>query len=142
MALDIEITQGSTFELLIPILDENGAPLDMSGYTGGTAGVRAMIRKRTADAAPSATFDCSILNKTGIQNKIAISEFHCSSSDLSSLYDDSFGSCYLLLRLTATVTAALPVGKYKIWDVEIEDTYGFVFKPETGIVIVFPEATR
>lgn len=139
---NLEITNGSTFELLALINDVNGTPLNMTGYTGGTAGARSKIRKKASDVAASATFTVSILNKTGVLAAIAAGQCHITTAEIAALKADSVGKCYVLLRLTATDTAALAKGCYQIWDLEIEDTSGFVFKPFTGSVTVLPEATK
>ena len=140
-SLDIEITQGSTFELLIPINDVNGAPLDMTGYTGGTAGARSKIRKAYSDAAATCSFVAAILANAGILTAISNGQCHLTTADIAALEPDASGKCYILLTLSATATAAIPKGNY-VWDCEIEDTYGFVFKPYRGAVTVLPEVTK
>lgn len=141
MQLDIEITQGSTFELLALIKDINGSPLDMTGFTGGTAGARGSVRKKYADAAALKTFAITILNKTGVLAAIAAGTCHLTIAEIGALQPDTVGKCYLLIRLTATDTAALVKGS-GVYDVELEDTTGFVFKPFTGAASFSPEATK
>ena len=138
---NIDIVQGSTFELLLLVKDVNKNPLDMSLYVGGTAGARGMIRKKYSDTLPIETFTISILNKTGIEAAIANSTCHLSDEEIAALEPDTSGKCYLLIRLTAAETAALARG-LAYYDVEIEDTFGFVFKPIYGQVTIGLEATK
>lgn len=139
--LNLDISQGSTFELLLLVKDVNKDPLDMTLYSGGTAGARGMIRKKYSDTSPIETFTISILNKTGVLAAIAVSQCHITDEEIAALELDTSGKCYLLIRLTAAETAALAKG-VAYYDVEIEDTYGFVFKPITGTVTIGPEATK
>lgn len=141
MIKDIEITQGSTFEWLILVNDVNGVPLDMAGYAGVTAGVRGSIRKRYTDPTPLKSFAISILNNTGVLAAIAMGKCHLTTEQTAALVPDSSGSCYLLVILSAADTAALPKGD-SVYDIEIEDTYGYVFKPFSGSCAVSPEATK
>lgn len=138
---NLVISQGSTFELLLLVRDVDKDPLDMTFYIDGTAGARGMIRKRYSDTSPIETFTISILNKTGILEAIAISQCHISEEDIEVLEPDTSGKCYLLIRLTATETAALAKG-IAYYDIEVEDTFGFVFKPLVGSVTIVPEATK
>lgn len=139
--LNLDISQGSTFELLLLVKDVNKDPLDMTLYSGGTAGARGMIRKKYSDTSPIETFTISILNKTGVLAAIAVSQCHITDEEIAALEPDTSGKCYLLIRLTAAETAALAKG-VAYYDIEIEDTYGFVFKPITGTVTIGPEATK
>lgn len=138
---DIKITQGSTFEWWMLIKDVNGTPLDMAGFTGGTAGARGKIRKKYSDAAALASFTITILNKTGMLAAITAGTAHLTTAEISALQPDTSGKCYLLVRLTATETAAL-AKTTAVYDIEVEDSTGFVFKPYTGTVTVGPEATK
>lgn len=139
--LNLDISQGSTFELLLLIKDVNKDPLDMTLYTGGTAGARGMIRKKYSDTLPIETFTISILNKTGVLAAMAVSQCHITDEEIAALEPDTAGKCYLLIRLTAAETAALTKG-VAYYDVEIEDTYGFIFKPIQGTVTIEQEATK
>jgi len=141
MVKDIKITQGSTFEMLALINDVNGVPLDMTGFVGGTAGARGMYRKNYTDTTPLETFNISILNKTGVTNAISVGTCHITTAEIDALQPDTAGKCYLLIRLTAVETAALAKGT-GVYDIEVEDVTGFVFKPFTGAVTVGAEATR
>ena len=141
MVKDIEITQGSTFEWLILIKDVNGAPLNMTTYTGGTAGSRGMVRKKHTDATPLKTFTITTLNKTGVLAAIAAGTCHLTTAEIAALEPDTAGKCYLLVRLPASDTSTLVKGS-AVYDVETEDTTGFVFKPYTGAVTIGPEATK
>lgn len=139
--LDIEITCGSSFEWLTLINDVNGVPLDMADYIGATAGARGMIRKKYADTIATETFTISKLNNTGILAAIQNSTCHLTDAQVAALEPDSSGSCYLLILLSASETSAIPKGTY-VYDIEIEDTYGYVFKPYSGTCSVNPEATK
>lgn len=139
--LNLDIIQGSTFELLLLVKDVNDDPLDMTMYTGGTAGARGMIRKSFSDTLPIETFNISIMNKTDILNAIAISQCHITDEEIATLEPDTSGKCYLLIRLSASETAALNKGR-AYYDVEVEDTFGFVFKPISGTVNIGSEATK
>lgn len=46
-----------------------------------------------------------------------------------------------LASLSATTTAGMAAGTY-VYDIEIEDTTGFVLKPLRGRAIVLPEVTK
>lgn len=138
---DHTIYQGDTFEWLILIEDVNGLPLDMSGYVGGTAGPRGMIRKNPKAADVLAEFDIYTLTGSGVLTAISNSQYHADADTIASLEDDSVGSCYLLIRLNADVTATLPA-KRLAYDIELEDTYGYVFKPYVGSFTVLGENTR
>ena len=140
--LDIEITQGSSFEWLMLINDVNGEPLDMVDYDNVVAGnVRGQIRKKYTDAVATETFHISILNKTGVLAAIAASTVHLTTAEIAALEPDTSGSCYLLCLLSATETAAVAKGTY-VYDIEIEDTLQYVFKPFYGTATVSPEATK
>lgn len=141
---DLEIRQGSTFEWLIQVNDVNDVPLDMVGYTGATAGARGMIRATYAGAVIK-SFAITILNKTGVQAAIAAKTCHLTTAQIAALQLATVGSCYLLVRLTATDTAAIPAatqGTSYYYDIEVEDTTGFVFKPYYGVITMLPEATK
>lgn len=138
---NIKIVQGSTFEMLALIKDVNGDPLDMTGFTGGTAGARGVYRKKYTDAAALETFTITILNKTGVEAAIAAGTCHLTTAEIAALEPDTSGKPYLLIRLTATETAALAKAT-GVYDIEVEDTLGFVFKPFTGTVEVGPESTK
>ena len=129
------ITQGDTFEWLIPVNDVNGNPLDMSGYTGGTAGARGGIYRKSSDAAPVKPFAVTILDKSGVLAAIAADLFRATDAEIAALSADNTGKRYLLVRLTATETKAVAVGGY-MYKIEIEDTLGFVWKPYKGQVTV------
>lgn len=141
ITLNFTIKQGDTFEWLFLVNDINGTPLDMSGFTGETAGVRGMLRKYYTDTTPKATFDTFILNKTGIEAAIAAGTCHLTTAEIAALKADVNGSCYALARMDADVTAGLAKGAY-VYDIEIEDTTGFVFTPYVGSFTVNPEATK
>jgi hypothetical protein len=138
MLQDIEIIQGSTFEWLLYITDVNGDSLDMSGYTGGTAGVRGAIRAKYGDVSPylNLTPLLVVANKTGV----IATGIHLSDLEIAELKLVAEGSCYIVLELTAAQTAAMAKGKY-VYDIEIEDLTGFVFKPVMGSVQVLPQVT-
>lgn len=138
---DHTIYQGDTFEWLVLIEGIDGLPLDMSGYTGATAGARGMIRKNPKAVDVLATFDIFTLNGSGVLTAISTSQYHADAATIASLEDDAVGSCYLLIRLDADVTAALPA-KRLTYDIELEDTYGYVFKPYAGSFTVLGENTR
>lgn len=132
---NLTITQGDTFEWLIPINDVNGVPLDMSGYIGGTAGARGGIYKKSSDPAPVKSFAVTIVNKTGVLAAIAADLFRATTAEIAALSADNTGKRYLLVRLTAADTKAIAVGGY-VYKIEIEDTLAFVFKPYKGNVTI------
>jgi hypothetical protein len=138
--LDIEIEQGSTFEWLILVRGINGAPLDMTNYVGGTAGARGHIRKTYSDLNPMAIFSISTLNKTGVLQAISNGILHLDQPSIDALVSDGAGKCYLLVRLSASDTAG--ISTKGVYDIEIEDTYGYVFKPYRGAVGIAKEATK
>jgi hypothetical protein len=138
MLQDIEIIQGSTFEWLLYITDVNGDSLDMSGYTGGTAGVRGAVRVKYTDGSPylNLTPLLSVHNRSGVVS----SGIHLSDLEVADLKPNTEGACYIILKLTASQAAAMAKGKY-VYDIEIEDTTGFVFKPVMGSIQVLPQVT-
>ena len=77
--------------------------------------VRSQLRKSYSDTNPTLSFTCTI-NPVPTTGRVIISA-------------------------TATQTAAVPKGKY-VYDVEVEDTVGKVFKPYKGCMCVTPEATK
>lgn len=139
--LDIEVIQGSTFEWLMLINDVDDVPLDMASFTGGTAGARGKIRKYYTSVTSTEDFTITVLNKTGVLAAIAAGTCHITVAEIAALKLDAVGSCYLLVRLTAVETAAVTKGNY-VYDIEVEDLTGFVFKPYMGACEVLPEATR
>lgn len=141
VTLNHTVKQGDSFEWLILILDVNSSPLDMTSYTGTTAGARGMIRKKYSDALPTETFTISRLNKTGILSAISNSLCHLTTAEIAALQTDASGKCYLLVTLAATETAGMLKGTY-YYDIEIEDTKGFVFTPYTGTFTITQEATK
>lgn len=137
---DLEMEQGSTFEWLILVRGIGGVPLDMTNYIGGTAGVRGHIRRKYSDADYLKVFSISVLDATGVAAAVAGGMLHITSGDVAALEPDASGKCYLLVRLDAADTAELP--SKSVYDIEIEDTYGYVFKPYRGSVVTTPEATK
>jgi len=137
----LRIEQGSTFEWLILVTTRDNVPLDMSGYVGGTAGARGMIRSTYEAPSELVSFDISILNKSGILGMINTGKCHLPTTVIDSLKDDLDGSCYLLVRLEASDTSSLPKGN-AVYDLEIEDTFGYVIKPYKGTVVIAPESTK
>jgi hypothetical protein len=138
---DIEIIQGSTFEWLILVKDVNGLPLNMTTYTGGTAGVRGKIRKKTSSADVITSFTVSILNNTGVLAAMTAGRCHLTTAQIAALQTDAVGKCYALLILEAATTDTIGKGPY-VYDVEIEDTTGFVFMPFSGAVTMVMQVTR
>ena len=76
--------------------------------------IRSCLRKKYSDASPALTFTVTIL-------------------------DSSLG--YVLLSATAAQMAALASGKY-VYDVEVEDAAGKVYKPYKGYMLVTQEVTK
>lgn len=138
--LDIDIEQGSTFEWLILVRGIGGNPLDMTNYVGGTAGARGHIRKTYSDPNPMAVFSISTLNNTGVLDAITNGLLHLDQSSIDALVSDSAGKCYLLVRLDAAATAG--IASKGVYDIEVEDTYGYVFKPYRGTVGIVKESTK
>lgn len=141
MVLDLEIIQGSTFEFLALIKDVNDLPLDMDTFTPVPAGARGMIRKKYSDAQEIVEFDIAVMNKNNIVAEEALGGIHLTTAEIDALEPATSGKCYLLITLSATATAGIPKGNY-VYDIEIEDLTGFVFKPFSGNVSVLPEATK
>lgn len=137
---DIEILQGTTFDWLMLAETVDKTPLDMTGFTGGTAGARGMIRKSKA-AAATASFVISILNKTGVIAAKAAGTCDITAAEIAALEPDTSGKCYLLITLTATATAAITAGTYK-YDIEMEAPTGRVHKPYMGAFVVRDEQTK
>lgn len=140
---DIKIKRGSSFEWLMLINDQNGTPLDMTTYTGGTAGVRGKVRKNESSPAALATFTTTILNKTGVLAAIAAGNCHLTTAEIAALKADTFGKCYALATLASTSTAGI-TGTSAIYDIEVEDvsTPPFVFPAFEGMVELRGEATK
>lgn len=138
---DITIVQGSTFEWLILVLDVDDNPLDMVTYTGGTAGVRGSIRKKSSDLLPLVNFTIQILNNTGVLAAKAAGRCHLTAAQTAALEPDASGSCYALILLEAADSSAISIGT-KLYDIEIEDPTGYVFQPYSGSVFVTPEITK
>lgn len=129
---NLTINRGDTFEWLIPLSDVAGAPLDMTGFTGGTAGTWGKIYKNPGDAVAVKSFTISVLNKTGVLAAIAAGLFRpLTAAQIAALPDDTAGKCFLLVRLTDTDTAALPVGGY-VYEIKTKDTHAFAFTPYKG----------
>jgi hypothetical protein len=137
---DLEITQGSTFEWVFKALDINRLPLDMSGYVS-PAGVTGMIRKKYTDAVATESFNIAVKTGPELAAMVTAKTLHLTTTEVASLEPVGSGSCYVVVTLTAIETAAIVKGTY-VYDIEIKDTLGFVFKPYSGNVIVSPEATK
>lgn len=137
---DLTIDQGSTFEWLILMRDVNRQPLDMSAYFGGTAGARGHIRKSVSDDTVMASFDCHILDRTGVVDAMSNGLLHIEQATVDALLSDDNGKCYLLVRLDAADTAAISANG--VYDIEVEDTFGYVGKPYRGSVTLNKESTR
>jgi hypothetical protein len=128
---DLEVDQGCTFEWLILVQDINGNPLDMTNYTGGTAGVRCAIKKRATDPLSVVPISLSILNNTGLIAAKNSGRCHLTTAEFAALEPDLSGKCYVLMVIEATNTANKPTGAF-LYDMEIEDNTGYVFKPYRG----------
>lgn len=77
--------------------------------------VRSMLRKSYSDVNPALTFTCTV-NPDPTTGRVIISA-------------------------TATQMAAVAKGKY-VYDVEVQDFVGVVFKPYKGCMCITPEATK
>lgn len=142
----ITVVQGSTYEDLYLVNDVNGDPLDMAPYTDvgtktSTSGARGMIRKKYTDAAATASFTMSILNNTGVLAAISAGTLHLTDTAIAALEPDTSGKCYVHAAITAATTKTIAKGTY-VYDHEIEDLTGYVFKPFSGSCVVTPEATK
>lgn len=139
---DLTIKQGTSFEWVILVTDVNDYPLNMVDYVGGTAGAKGHIKKNFSDRTPIAEFDVTITDSTSLEVLVANKELHLTIAQLSSLQNVlSFGKCYLLVRLSSSVSSSLDRGAY-VYDIDVEDTLGFVFKPFSGILNIDPEVTH
>jgi len=135
------IYQGDTFEWLILVQDIEGNPLDMSSYVGGTAGARGMIRKSPKDNSALAAFDIYVLTGPEVVAAISEGKYRTDAQTIASLEPFSSGRCYLLVRLDSDITSALPA-KRLCFDIEVEDTSRYVFKPCVGFIMVVAACTR
>jgi hypothetical protein len=139
--LDREVRQGKTFGWLILVTDINGAPLDMTSFAGGSAGVRGGVKRFFSDANYTKAFTLSILNKTGVLAAIASGLYKLDTVGVTTLVADSVGKVYVLVTLTATETAAIPKGRY-VYEIEAQDSLGFVLPVFDGEFYVSAEVPK
>lgn len=119
--LEILIEQGSTFLRTLTIQDSALVPVNLTGHS-----FRGMIRHLTDDAAPVASFTCTIANQGTNPGEVSIA-------------------------LTPTETSAIPVDaqtkperktKKYCYDIEWVKSGGVVERILQGIAVVSPEATK
>lgn len=110
---DITCEQGATFLRTMKWLDENEAPIDLTGYS-------ALMHVRTTHKATT-----TIVTLSTAQGTIVL--------------EPSTGT--IQLSLSATQTAALPTGK-AVYDLELTSSGGVVTRLLEGKFVVTPEVTR
>lgn len=106
------IIQGDTFQLPFTVTDV---------WVAGALTIRGQLRTSYTDAA-DVPFTCAVLSRNAATGTTPATV-----------------SC--MATLSATDTAAMSAGSY-VYDIEIEDTAGFVLKPLRGKAKVLPEVTR
>lgn len=110
--------QGDTWEIILTLKQPNNQPMDLTGCQ-----VRGQIRKDYMDASAVASFGCQVLTPA-TDGKVKISV-------------DAITTASIL----GGKTTKDPKGKY-VYDIEIVDTAGSVFKPLRGDLIVLLEVTK
>ena len=114
--IDLIIYQGATFRKAWDIVDkQSGSPVDLTGYTA-----RMHIRGKIKDELPVV-----VLTTTNGGISIMITE----------------SQTVLSLFISAEVTAALTISK-GVYDLEIVDTSGEVYRLVQGQVTISKEVTR
>lgn len=113
----LTIDQGSTYELIISVVDSSGAPVSLSGYTA-----RGMIRKKRKDTVPVISFSCQITTPSNGQIKASLTAVQTTG-------------------LPAGESKSDAASKY-VYDFEIYKVDGTVYRIMEGSLIVSPEVTR
>jgi hypothetical protein len=113
----LTIDQGSTYELIISVVDANGAVVSLAGYSA-----RGMIRKKRKDLAPTISFSCSIPTPTSGQVRATLTAAQTAG-------------------LTSGETKSDAASKY-VYDFEVYKGDGTVYRIMEGSLIVSPEVTK
>ena len=122
---DLNITQGSSFNVRLTTKDSNGNALNLSGYH-----VSGFIRNKYSDAAGLLSLAPSIVSGQSVP------------TDSTNWQNDAIFSGLIDVNLTATSTAALPITQ-ALYDIEIylDNAETSVFKILNGKANIYPEAT-
>ena len=110
---DFTLEQGATFKLELEWIDNNDAPVNLTGYT---ARMQIRYKKKTGDLATSLTTE----------------------NGLITLYPDTG---VIELEIEATETEILSIGK-SVYDLELESADGIVYRVMEGVVTISGEVTR
>ena len=125
---DLNITQGSSYNIRLKTKDVNGNALNLSGYH-----VSGYIRNKYSDTSYLLNLEPSIVSGQSVP------------TTPSNLSNDAIFSGLIDINLHPTGTAALPITQ-ALYDVEIysgtaEDRESLVFKILNGKANVHPEST-
>lgn len=119
---DIDVKQGSTYQLLLTIKDPDDDPIDLTGYT-----FRGQIRTSTSDSTIQAAFSFNILTQSG----------------------GTLGQVEATLSATDTAGIELPENDRPtrkitkmIYDIESETGGGEVTRWLEGAANISPEVTK
>ena len=126
---DLNITQGSTFNVRLTTKDSNGSALNLSGY-----GVSGYIRNKYSDTTYLLDMDPTIVSGHSVDHD---------PNDV--LKTDAIHSGLIDVNLSATGTAALPITQ-AIYDIEVylnpkNMNTSSVFKILHGKANIHPEST-
>lgn len=125
---DLNITQGSSYNIRLKTKDANGVALNLSGYH-----VSGYIKNKYSDSNYLLNLEPSIVSGQSVPTVP------------SNLLNDAIFSGLIDINLHPTGTAALPITQ-AIYDIEIysgtaEDRESMVFKVLNGKANVHPEST-
>jgi hypothetical protein len=122
---DLNITQGSSFNVRLTTKDSNGDALNLSGYH-----VSGFIRNKYSDADGLLNLEPEIFSGQSVPTTPA------------NWWNDAIFSGFIDINLSAKATSVLPITQ-AIYDIEIylDDTETSVFKVLNGKANIYPEAT-
>lgn len=119
--LDITMDQGSSLDYTFNLRNQDGTPFDLSGYDA-----RMQVRKTYGAVSP--VISCTLAN-----SKIIISAPLTGKIEIALLPSDTS-----LIRFNAVDDATLEC----VYDIELQSSTGFVFKPSSGNFTINREVTR
>lgn len=116
--LDLLIKQGSTFTMPFAVLNEDGTPKDLTGFT-----VRAQIRRTVKSTSATKTF-AALVDPVPSSGRFVLT---LSATETAGI--------------TAGDSPASPDSRF-VWDLEMEGPGGVVLPLAYGAAVIHPEVTR
>ena len=122
---DLNITQGSSYNIRLKTKDANGTALNLSGYH-----VSGYIRNKFSDSAYLLNLEPLIVSGQSVE------------TIESNVFNDAIFSGFIDVGITPTETSSLPITQ-AIYDIEVytDSAESAVYKVLNGKANIYPEAT-